>query len=110
MVDEEEWVQYIPDEGPVSISIDDTEEKRTIAEVKIRFNNLGYRVKDWGEVSRKDGVIYVNAEIERYNGPAGQAIKTADNSYSLGDLKKGEYEFLFKVWNENVASVQFSVP
>ncbi len=105
---EEKWAHYTPEAGKVSISINHTEDD-LVAEVKIRFRNLGYRVKGWGNVSKENGVLSVNTEIERYTGPAGQTIKTVENSYSLGDLEGGEYEFQFMAWNEDVTNIEFSI-
>lgn len=106
---EEEWVEYTPEKEEVSVSINHTEDG-VVAEVEIAFNDLGHRVKDWGNVSREDGVFSVGTEIERYTGGAAQAIKTVEHSYTLGGLEEGEYGFQFMAWNETVIDVQFSVP
>ncbi|MEF8874282.1 MAG: hypothetical protein V5A88_06380 [Candidatus Thermoplasmatota archaeon] len=105
---EEEWVHYTPEEESVSISID-TEGDEIVAEVTIVFRDLGYRVEDWGEVSRDDGVISVNTEIERWTGPSAKAIKEVENSYTLGELEEGDYEFRFKAWDEVVKPKEFTV-
>lgn len=105
---EEKWVPYTPDRDSVSISID-TEGDEIVANVTIVFSDLGHRVEKWGEVSRSEGRLSVNAEIERYTGGAGQALKTVENAYSLGVLEEGEYEFRFMVSGEGVKTVEFTV-
>ena len=103
----EEWVNYTPEK--VSIIINQSYGEEISTEVKITFNDLGYRVKDWGEIQRDGSTFSVNTEIERWTGPSGQAIKKVENSYSLGQLEEGEYEFKFKTWNDTVKTKKFSV-
>ncbi len=107
--EEGKWIKYTPESDDLFFSVHDTEEG-VIVKVNIRFNDLGHRVKDWGEVSREADVFSVNTEMQRYTGPAGQAIKNVEHSYNLGDLESGEYEFQLMTWNEEVTTVQFSVP
>ncbi len=106
---EEEWVKYVPEKDELLFSINNTEEG-VIVKVQISFVDLGYRVKEWGNVFRENGVFSVDTKMEKFTGPAGQTIKVVDHSYNLGDLEKGDYEFQFMFCNEEVASVQFSVP
>ncbi len=105
---EEKWVPYTPDSDSVSISID-TEGDDIVANVTIVFRDLGHRVVKWGEVSRTDGRLSVNTEIERYTGGAAQALKPVENAYSLGELEEGDYEFRFMVRDEGVKTVEFTV-
>ncbi len=107
-----EWVPYVPDKEEVEIDISPkspTEDNEISAKVSITFNNQGYRVNDWGKVSRDNKVFSVNAEIERYTGPSAMALKPVENSYSLGQLEEGNYEFRFKACDEAVESKEFTV-
>jgi hypothetical protein len=79
----------------------------TFAEVRLTFPNTGYRVTDWGEVSRDDSVFSVDARVERWTGASGQAITTLEHTYALGALAPGAYSFTFKSHHVVVKSQQF---
>ncbi len=107
-----QWVSYISGTEDVEIEIsppDPTEDNKVTSGVTITFPDMGYRVKDWGKVSQRDNIFYVNTEIEKYTGPSPQAIKTVDNSYSLDCLEEGSYEFRFMAWDEIVETKEFTV-
>ncbi len=112
VVEYSQWVPYTPERDDVEIDIsppNPSEDNEITSEVTITFPDLGYRVTDWGEVSRNNNVFSVNAKIERDTGPSPMAIKTVENSYSLGYLQEGNYEFHFKAWDEIVKTKGFSV-
>lgn len=112
VVEYSEWVPYVPDNEEVEIDISPpspTEDNEITSEVTITFSDMGYRVKDWGDVSQNNNVFSVNAEIEKDTGPSPQAIKTVENSYSLGYLEEGDYEFQFMAWDNIVKTEEFTV-
>lgn len=79
----------------------------TFAEVRLTFPNTGYRVTDWGEVSRNGNSFSVDARVERWTGMSGQAVTTLEHTYALGSLAPGAYSFTFKSHGAVVKSQQF---
>ncbi|WGI18008.1 CARDB domain-containing protein [Methanonatronarchaeum sp. AMET-Sl] len=114
-VEENDWETYIPDEDEVEIEIikhnnTDKEEIYVESEVTITFSDLGYRVVDWDEPTKENNTFTVNTEIEKDTGLSSPAVKTVNNTYSLGELEEGEYQFKFMSSNEEVETKEFTIP
>ena len=81
----------------------------TSAEVKLTFPNSGYRVPDWGAVTRTDNEFSVDAKVERWTGLSAQMITTITHVYTLGALSPGTYSFAVKAYGLVVARNQFTI-
>lgn len=81
----------------------------TSAEVRFTFPNTGYRVTDWGEVTRNGGEFSVDTKVERWTGISGQAITTLKHTYALGALAPGTYSFTVKIYGSVARTEQFSI-
>jgi uncharacterized protein (TIGR03437 family) len=77
------------------------------AEVRLTFPNTGYRVNDWGAVTRTGSEFSVDATVERWTGGSGQAITILEHTYALGALAPGAYSFTFKSIHVVIKSQQF---
>jgi hypothetical protein len=60
-----QWVQYVPTAEQTNILVMADGAGGTKARVVILFNDMGYRVHDWGTVQRTDNTFSVSAEVER---------------------------------------------
>lgn len=86
----------------------------TSAEVRLTFPNTGYRITDWGTVTRNNNVsvglndLSVNAKVERWTGLSAQMITTLEHTYTLGPLAPGSYSFTFKANGVVIKSQQFN--
>ncbi|MFW6072120.1 MAG: PQQ-binding-like beta-propeller repeat protein, partial [Thermoplasmatota archaeon] len=103
----DKWVPYVPHQEQTKINV--TTAQNVEAEVMITFPNTGYRINDWGNVSRNGDEFWVDANIERYTGVSIPTVETKKNVYNLGSLSSGSYNFTFKSHNETVNSTQFIV-
>ncbi len=103
----EEWVPFIPHAEQTSIEVS-VGETVSVA-VTITFSDLGYRVVGWGDDIWDGNTVVVNAQVERWTGPSGQAVTTKSNTYELGTLDSGNYRFVFKASGETVKVAEFSV-
>lgn len=80
---------------------------QTFAKVRLTFINTGYRVSDWGQVTRVGNQFIVDAKVERWTGASGQAITIKENTYNLGTLSPGTYVFTFRSYGVPIRSQQF---
>lgn len=86
-----------------------TSQGRTYAYVKLFFPDTGYRIADWGYPVGAGSDVSVNALLERFTGPSGQAVKTTAQIYDLGPLAPGNYTFTFKNSGTVVKAQPFTV-
>lgn len=98
-----EYVDYIPQNEDIEINY--LEEDNEI-EVEITFFNSGFRVKDWGNVTRTEERKEVNANIQKQTGPALGVLTNHSNVYELGEPEDC-FEFVFKAHNTTVRSQYF---
>ena len=77
------------------------------AEVVLTFPNTGYRVSDWGSVTRAGNEFIADARVERFTEGSGQAITVKENTFDLGALPPGTYTFTFKSYGVSLASREF---
>lgn len=71
-------------------------EGATAARLRLTFPHAGYRVVDWGTVSRSGNHIFIDARIERWTGAAIQVITIVDHVYRLGELAPGTYTLVLR--------------
>lgn len=81
----------------------------TSAEVRLTCPNAGYRVTDWGEVSRNESEFSVDAKVERWTGVSAQVITTLKHTYALGALAPGTYSFTVKIYGSVASREQFTI-
>lgn len=80
----------------------------TFAKVRLTFINSGYRVSDWGQITRVGNEFIADAKIERWTGASAQALVIKENTYNLGVLSPGTYyTFTFKSYGMYILSQQF---
>jgi hypothetical protein len=81
----------------------------TSSAVRFTCSSAGYRVTDWGIVTRNDSEFSVDAKLERWTGPSAQMIISLAHTYSVGALAPGSYSFAVKVYGSVVKRQQFTV-
>ncbi|HOM01655.1 MAG TPA: dockerin type I repeat-containing protein [Acetivibrio sp.] len=101
----EGYVNWIPKDKEVSISVVPDENGEYVANVKLTLPHTGFRVsydpvgsapeEDLPDGSEKAPFLGA-AIIEEWTGPALQVITYKVLSYNLGELKPGIYYFMFK--------------
>jgi Domain of unknown function (DUF4214) len=104
----ETWVAFIPNAQQTELDILSCG-GRTFADVKITFNNGGFRVTDWGQPARVGGDFSVDLKAERWTGPSVQMITIVEHVYDLGTLAPGAYSFTVNSRATFVTSRQFLV-
>ena len=82
---------------------------RTFVYTKLTFPDAGYRVSNWGTVTRTGNAFSVDALVERFNGVSAQAISNTAQIYDLGALAAGNYSFAFKNSGTTVETFNFTV-
>lgn len=82
---------------------------RTFVEVKLTFNDSGYRVADWGHVDRSGSDFSVDSQAERWTGGAAQVLTFAERVYDLGALAPGTYNFNLNSRGLFVQNKQFTI-
>jgi len=81
----------------------------TSGEVKLTCPNTGYRVTDWGEVTRNGSEFSVDVNVERWTGVSAQMITFLKHTYALGALAPGTYTFTVKAYGSVKKTEQFSI-
>ena len=81
----------------------------TSADVRLTVPNAGFRVADWGVVTRMDREFSVDAKVERWTGVSAQVITTLTHVYALGALAPGVYSFAVKAYGTVLGRVQFTI-
>jgi hypothetical protein len=79
----------------------------TYARVRLTFPNGGYRISDWGQVTRSGNQFTADARVERWTGASIQMITVKEHTYNLGALEPGTYTFTFKSYGVTLGSQQF---
>lgn len=89
------WEPFTP--SPLQVTIDvSTCGSRTFAKLNFDFNDLGYRVADWGSVERTNNDFSTDTKPERWTGGSGQALMSVEMVKDLGELAPGSYTFTVK--------------
>jgi hypothetical protein len=86
-----------------------TFEGHTYAYTKLNFPDTGFRVADWGTLSRTGNDFSVNATIERFGGTSTPAISSTAQIYDLGALAAGNYTFTFRNSATTVKTLNITV-
>jgi hypothetical protein len=77
----------------------------TTTKVELYVPDTGYRVTDWGQVSRSGNEFSVDIDAERFTGESDARTIIADHDYNLGSLSPGAYTLIIKL-NGTVARTQ----
>jgi hypothetical protein len=86
-----------------------TSDRGTTVEVRLICPNTGYRVSNWGSVSRSGSEFLVDLKVERWTGGSAQMITTLKQTYALGALAPGTYSFTVMVYGSVAKTQRFSV-
>jgi hypothetical protein len=100
------WIPYTPTSSQTIIDFS-TIAGITYANVTLTFESSGYRILDWGNVSRVGNEFSVDARIERFTGPVLTVMTYNSNGYLIGNLSSGNYSFIFKVRGNPVITKEF---
>lgn len=87
-----EWVPFYKNNASIEV-FDDKD-----AEVTLHFNSSGYRVTDWGTLTKSDNTLNVDIKVETWTGQHSMVQTELKNSYSLGSLPDGKYTFNVNTW------------
>jgi hypothetical protein len=104
----EKWVRYMVTGDQTDCTFT-TDSDGISAIVTLTFNDGGYRVANWGEVTRSGNSFSVDTEVEQWTGMSIQVITTASHTYPLGILSPGDYTFRFLCWGTLVETYDFVV-
>jgi len=102
------WVPYVPTAEQTEIEIS-TIGGVTYAKVTLTFPDTGYRVKDWGTISRTNNDFSVDALVERWTGVSSPTVTQLSHTYELGKLPPDTYTFTFMAWGTIVESEEFTI-
>ena len=81
----------------------------TNTKVELYFPDTGYRVTDWGQVSRSGNEFSVDVEAERFTGESLARTTLASNDYTLGALAPGAYTLVVKLHGTIVRTQPFTI-
>ncbi|HKR00589.1 MAG TPA: hypothetical protein VJT09_07940 [Pyrinomonadaceae bacterium] len=81
----------------------------TYVKVEFYFPDTGYRVVDWGEVSRNGFDFSIEIKAERWTGSSEARTTIVDHDYQLGALTAGSYGLAIKMYGTIVWSHPFTV-
>ncbi|NVM31115.1 MAG: PQQ-binding-like beta-propeller repeat protein, partial [Candidatus Helarchaeota archaeon] len=85
-----------------------TSNQTTFVRTTITFGSGGFHVSSWGEIIRDGNNLWVNAEVWRLTGAAfTQAYWDISHNYEIEHLPSGNYNFLFKTWDNDIVSIDF---
>lgn len=79
------------------------------AKVEFYFPDTGYRVVDWGQVSRSGNDFTVDVKAERWTGDSQARTTIVDHDYELGTLSPGAYSLIVKMYGTIVKTQGFAV-
>ncbi len=98
------WSDYKPLMGQMEVDIGNDSKSNYTAYITLTYGSTGYRVLTEGEVGISKGVnpngtilttLNAIATPQRYNGPALTVITTELVKFNLGQLKPGQYQYVF---------------
>jgi hypothetical protein len=81
----------------------------TTTKVELYFPDTGYRVTDWGQVSRNGNEFSVDVNVERFTGESEGRTIIADHDYTLGTLAPGAYTLVIKLHGTIVRTQPFTI-
>jgi hypothetical protein len=81
----------------------------TYAYLRVSFPNAGYRVANWGQVTKAGNDFTADAAVEKFTGASVQAVTTTAQIYDLGPLADGTYNFNFKTSGTLTKTLQFAI-
>lgn len=80
-----------------------------IAKVELYFPDTGYRVVDWGQVTRSGNEFSVDVKAERWTGESIARTTVVDHDYELGTLSPGSYSLVVKMYGTTIRIIPFPV-
>ena len=81
----------------------------TTTKVELYFPDTGYRVADWGQVSRSGNEFSFDIKAERFTGESEGRTIIAEHDYSLGALAPGSYTLVIKLHGVVVRTQPFTI-
>jgi hypothetical protein len=81
----------------------------TNTKVELYFPDTGYRVTDWGQVSRSGNEFSVDVKAERFTGESLARTTLVDHDYPLGALAPGAYTLVVKLHGSIVRTQPFTL-
>jgi hypothetical protein len=81
----------------------------TLIKIELYFPDTGYRVLDWGTVSRSGNEFTVDINAERWTGDSRAQTVIADHDYELGVLSNGAYSLVIKMHGTTLKTQPFSI-
>lgn len=104
----ERWEATTPSADNVYIAIW-TWEGITYIRVDFLFPNSGYRVREWGQLTRSGNNFSVDTKVERWTEESPAQTTIIDRNFQLGALTAGDYTITVKVYGTTVETQPFSV-
>ncbi|HEX8921322.1 MAG TPA: hypothetical protein VF766_07575, partial [Pyrinomonadaceae bacterium] len=92
----ERWEPTTLASNRVGVRIWTTSGGVTSTKVEFYFPDTGYRVVDWGQVSRSGNDFSVDVKAEQWTGESMARTTLLDHDYELGTLTAGTYSLIIK--------------
>lgn len=105
----EHWEQATLPRSLIGFRVITSEGGFKTARVELYLPDTGYRVKDWGHVSRSGNDFVVDISVERWTGEAERRTTVAAQDYPLGPLAPGSYAVVVRMYGAVVATQPFNV-
>ena len=86
-----------------------TAEGITYTKIELIFPDTGYRVVDWGQISRSGNEFSVDIKAERWTGESQARSAWVGRDYQLGALSSGSYAIVVKMYGVTVRTETFSI-
>lgn len=86
-----------------------TTEGTTYTKVELYLPDTGYRVTDWGQVTRSGNDFSVDVKLEHFTGESEANISIAAQDFPLGVLASGSYTLTIKINGTSVRTQPFSI-
>lgn len=105
----EHWEPTTVSSSRVGIRIWGAGDGLRLAKVEFYFPDTGYRVVDWGEVSRNGNELSIDIKAERWTGDSQARTTLLEHDYELGRLAAGSYSLIVKMYGTVLRTQTFSV-
>ena len=105
----EHWEPTTLSASRVGIRIWQLDNGLSMTKVELYFPDTGYRVVDWGQVTRNGNEFSVDVKAERWTGDSQARTTLVDHDYELGALQPGSYSLLIKMYGTTLRTQSFSV-
>lgn len=106
---EEHWEPTTLASNRVGVRIMTPTSGQRQTKIELYFPDTGYRVVDWGQVTRSGNEFTVDVKAERWTGESQARTTVVDHDYDLGTLSPGSYSLIIKMYGTTVRVIPFSV-